>query len=112
MGEPMDLEAKGTIDIPLTGIEGQDSVRLCISVLPMWPVASDKSNAITLSVDDGTPRSFRNDFEEWSKEWKIQVLENRKEFTITLPLNKGSNAHTLHLTISDPGQIIQKITYE
>ena len=42
---------------------------------------------------------------------KIQVLENRKEFLITLPLDKARQEHVITFSIIDPGQIIQKITY-
>lgn len=111
MGEPMDATAKGSINIPLT-LASQDSVSICLSVLPMWPVALDKGNSITVSVDGGEPVTVRNIFKEWSMEWKIQVLENRKEFYLTFPLDKSRKEHVLNLTIGDPGQIVQKITYE
>ena len=51
-----------------------------------------------------------NKFQEWGREWKIQVLENRKEFVLTLPLDKNKGEHEITLSIIDPGQIIQKIT--
>jgi len=53
-----------------------------------------------------------NVFREWGSEWKLQVLENRKEFVLTLPLDQSHREHVLTLTIIDPGQIIQKITYQ
>lgn len=42
----------------------------------------------------------------------IQVLENRKEFVVTLPLDRSRREHTVSLSIIDPGQIIQKITFQ
>jgi hypothetical protein len=51
-----------------------------------------------------------NKFQEWGREWKIQVLENRKEFVLTMPLDKNKGEHEITLSIIDPGQIIQKIT--
>jgi len=113
MGQPLDDTCKGTIDIalPAEAIEADgDSVTICISVLPMWPVASDKSNRILLSVDGAKAVTLENVFKEWSLEWKIQVLENRKEFVVTLPVDKSKSVHTMTLTIGDPGQIVQKIT--
>ena len=56
--------------------------------------------------------SCENIFQEWGREWKIQVLENRKEFVLTLPLDQTRPSHTITLSIIDPGQIIQKITYQ
>ena len=78
----------------------------------MWPVASDRSNRIAVSVDGGEPVVCENVFREWGSEWKLQVLENRKEFVLTLPLDQSRREHVLTLTIIDPGQIIQKITYQ
>ena len=113
MGQPLDLQTTGSIDIPIPQImDSADSVSLCISVVPMWPVAYDRSNRFAVSVDGGKPQVCENIFKEWGPEWKLQVLENRKEFVMTLPLNKAHHPHIMTLSIVDPGQIIQKITYE
>ncbi len=53
-----------------------------------------------------------NLFTEWSYPWKLQVLENRKDFLLTLPLDKQRKQHTLTLIMGDPGQMVQEITYE
>ena len=78
----------------------------------MWPVAYDRSNRIQVSVDGDEPVVCENVFKEWGPEWKLQVLENRKEFVLTLPLDTKRSEHVLTLSIVDPGQIIQKITYQ
>jgi hypothetical protein len=78
----------------------------------MWPVATDRSNRFSVSVDDGKPEICENVFQEWGRDWKIQVLENRKEFMLTLPLDTSRREHIITLSIIDPGQIIQKITYK
>ena len=126
---------KGSIDIPLpsplsnlkpqiSNLKSQTSnlkpqtsnlksqLSICLSVVPLWPVAYDRSNRIAVSVDGGEPVICENKFQEWSAEWKLQVLENRKEFVVTLPLDTSRRDHVLTLTIVDPGQIIQKITYQ
>jgi hypothetical protein len=113
MGEPLDFETRGSIDIPLKSLHTQAStIQLCISVVPMWPVAYDRSNKIAVSVDNGEAQILENRFKEWGREWKIQVLENSKEFVLTLPLDKSRQNHTVTLSIIDPGQIIQRITYK
>ena len=115
MGQPLDLDAKGSIDITIpagTLHQKVDSIQLCISVVPMWPVATDRSNRFSISVDDGKPEICENVFQEWGREWKIQVLENSKEFVLTLPLDASRREHVVTLSIIDPGQIIQKITYQ
>lgn len=77
----------------------------------MWPVSTDRSNRFAVSVDDSEPQICENKFKEWGHEWKIQVLENRKEFVLTFPLDTARQEHIITLSIIDPGQIIQKITY-
>ena len=120
MGQPLDLQTAGSINIPLN-LQGNhishlssltSQLSVCLSVVPMWPVASDRSNRIAVSVDGGEPVVCENVFREWGSEWKLQVLENRKEFVLTLPLDQSRREHVLTLTIIDPGQIIQKITYQ
>jgi len=78
----------------------------------MWPVAYDRSNKIVVSVDGGEEVICENVFKEWSPEWKLQVLENRKEYVVSLPLDTNRSDHVLTLRIVDPGQIVQKITYQ
>ena len=115
LGQPLDFAAKGSIDIVIPAATlpaNTDSVELCISVVPLWPVAYDRSNAFRVSVDGGDAQLCENTFTEWSQEWKIQVLANRKEFVMKLPLDKARNRHTVSIAIADPGQIIQKITYQ
>ena len=114
MGQPLDFNTLGSIDIPLDSslFTLHSSLNICLSVVPMWPVAYDRSNKIAVSVDGGKAVVCENIFKEWSPEWKLQVLENRKEFVVTLPLDTKRSNHVLTLSIVDPGQIIQKITYE
>ncbi len=114
LGQPLDLDVTGSITIAIpagTLPVNSDSIALCISVVPMWPVATDRSNRFSVSVDDGKPEICENVFQEWGRDWKIQVLENRKEFMLTLPLDTSRREHIITLSIIDPGQIIQKITY-
>ena len=115
LGQPLDQKATGSIDIPIpasTLAEDADSISLCISVVPLWPVSTDKSNRLSVGMDGGKACVCENKFQEWGREWKIQVLENTKEFLLTLPLDKARREHAITLTIVDPGQIVQKITYE
>ncbi len=113
MGQPLDFKATGSIDLPIPdACLGQDSVSVCISVIPMWPVAYDRSNKFAVSVDGSAAVECENQFKEWGREWKIQVLENRKDFVLKFALDKSLKEHRLTLSIVDPGQIIQKITVQ
>ncbi len=112
MGQPLDFNATGSIAIPLKLSTLDSQLNICISVVPMWPVAYDRSNKIAVSVDGGKEEVCENVFQEWSPQWKLQVLENRKDFVVSLPLDPNRSSHVLTLRIIDPGQIVQKITYE
>ena len=115
LGQPLDQEAKGSIDIPIpegTLSEAADSISICISVIPMWPVSTERSNRFSVSIDDGKAAICENIFKEWGREWKIQVLENRKDFVLRLPVDKSRKRHTMKLSIIDPGQIVQRISYQ
>lgn len=115
LDESLTTKAKSSIDIAIpagTLREDADSISLCISVVPMWPVATDQSNRFAVSIDNGKAEVCENVFQEWSREWKIQVLENRKEFVLRMPLDKSRSKHFITLTVVDPGQIVQKITYQ
>lgn len=113
MGQPLDQKASGSINIPIPSLPASaDSIQLCISVVPMWPVSTDRSNRLAVSIDQGKTATLENKFKEWGREWKIQILENRKDFVLTLPLDKARGQHVITLSIVDPGQIVQKITYQ
>ena len=99
------------IEIPFDYDSTSDSVTIQVTVVPLWPISLDSSNRFGVSVDGCAPVVCENLFKEWSSEWKIQVLENRKDFYITLPVHSGRR-HTLSLIIGDPGQIIQRIAYQ
>ena len=119
LGEPLDKVQNPAsltsdhVDLNFTfANDGADSIRICVSSVPFWPVSLDRSNRFGLSLDGGTPVVLENRFEEWSYPWKLQVLENRKDFVITFPIDRTKKRHTLSLIIGDPGQIVQCITCE
>lgn len=125
MGQPLDPQqdprslTSSHIDIPFelssvpsASAGSRTEIRLCVSVLPMWPIATDRSNRFGVSIDGQDPQVCENSIVEWSAPWKLQVLENRKEFTFRLPIDGTKKQHTLTLIVGDPGQIVQKITWE
>ncbi len=119
MGQPLDkMQNPASITsqhIDLTidtqKIKG-DSVRIAISVVPFWPVYEGRSNRFGVSIDGCKPVVCENKFTEWSYPWKLQVLENRKDFMLVFPIDRKKKQHVMSLIIGDPGQMIQKISYE
>ncbi len=115
LGDPSDKvqnpEAPGSDRADFNFKADGGAVTFCISVVPLWPATYDRSNRIAVSVDGCTPIVCENRFVEYDDSWKSQVMANRKEFVVTLPLDSSRSVHTLSLHIVDPGQIVQKITY-
>ena len=111
VGNPADINAQ-RIDIPIKINNEADSLFIAISTVPMWPVDEKRSNAFGVSVDWEKPVVCENKIVEWSFDWKLQVLENRKDYLLAFPLDKNRSQHTISLIIGDPGQLIQKITYQ
>lgn len=87
-------------------------LKLCISMLPMWPKHEGVSNRFAVSVDGGEKVVFENKIIEWSQEWKLQVLENRKEYFVEVPVDASKQTHTVTLHEIDPGQFVQSVTFE
>ncbi len=118
LGEPMDdvqnpeSLSSQHINFDFETAADADSVSICISCVPVWPVSRDRSNRFGVSVDGSKPIVCENKFQEWSASWKRQVLENRRDFTIVFPLDKKRRNHTVSLIIGDPGQLIQRISFQ
>jgi hypothetical protein len=119
LGEPLDKVqnpaslSSSHIDLALANdMANGDSITLCVSVVPFWPIATDRSNRFGVSVDGCQPVVCENKFEEWGWSWKLQVIENRKDYVVTLPIDCNKKLHALSFIIGDPGQIVQKITYK
>lgn len=118
MGNPMDPQQNpsdlGSDSISIqfeTDDASRDKLSICVSVVPVWPVSYEVSNRFGVSLDGGKPQVCENKFAEYGDSWKLQVVENRKDFYLDFPVEPGKKSHTLTFVIGDPGQIIQKITY-
>ena len=119
MGQPLDAVQNPSslaslhIDLPLNNGEiCGDSITLCISVVPFWPLTQEHSNSLGVSIDGCAPVVCENKFTEWSYPWKLQVLENRKDYVLTLPVDSSRKQHTLTLVAGDPGQMVQQISWK
>lgn len=118
MGEPLDPVqnparlTSAHIDIPFDYSSSKDTLSVCISTIPFWPVTLERGNRIGVSVDGCPPVVCENKFEEWSYPWKLQVLENRKDYLLTFPIDPARKHHVLTLVIGDPGQMVQQITFQ
>ena len=109
--DPLSLTSP-KLDISLDEKILGDSICIQISTVPMWPVYDNRSNRFGVTVDGQPPVVCENKIVEWAYDWKMQVLENRKDYLLSFPIDKSLSRHTMSLIIGDPGQFIQKITYQ
>jgi hypothetical protein len=97
------------INIPIES--SLNVIKVNISSIPFWPRNGNKVSRFAVSFDGCEPVVCVHSCEEWSHPWKLQVLENRRDFTITFQNTTHQKHHTLTIIMAEPGQIIQKITY-
>ena len=109
--DPLSLTSP-KLDISLDEKILGDSIYIQISTVPMWPVYDNRSNRFGVTVDGQPPVVCENKIVEWAYDWKMQVLENRKDYLLSFPIDKSLSRHTMSIIIGDPGQFIQKITYQ
>ena len=84
-----------------------DSIDMVVYTVPFWPLYKGKSNAISISVDDGSPQVFENRFKEYDRTWKDQVLRNGAVCRLRFVVDKSKSSHTIRFTAKDPGQMLQ-----
>ena len=89
-----------------------DSVTLVVFHLPYFPLHEGKGCKIGVSVDDQEEQVIEYLPEEWSKQWKENVLRNSAMSKVTFKLDQGKETHTLRLRGVDPGMAIQRIVID
>ncbi len=89
-----------------------DSVTVYVHSIPIFPLHHKKSTTYGISIDDQTPFIAKNEPEEFSTQWKDQVLKNGVVATAKFSINKHKKHHKLSLICGDPGVIIQRIVID
>ena len=85
-----------------------DSIDVFFYVVPFWPLYKGKSNRIAISIDGGEPQIFENDFVEYGRSWKDQVMRNGISGRMHFPINRRLSSHVVTFKALDPGQMLQK----
>lgn len=86
-----------------------DSIDVRFDVVPFWPIYKGKSNRIAVSVDGSEPQIFENNFKEYGRSWKDQVMRNGKAGHMRFAIDKRKQQHQITFKALDPQQIVQKI---
>jgi hypothetical protein len=77
--------------------------------VPFWPIYAGKSNAVSISVDGGVSQVFENNFLEYSRTWKDQVMRNGAVCHLHFHVDASKPSHIIRFQTLDPGQMLQRI---
>lgn len=108
-----EIKSAGTPEVTYElGALNGDSVTLQIFHLPFFPLYAGERCRFGVSVDGGAEEVCEYIPEEWSRQWKDNVLRNSALSTVTLPVSSETEIHTIKLRSIDPGVIIQRIVID
>jgi len=86
-----------------------DSISLVVYTVPFWPLYKGKSNAVSISIDGGSPQVFENRFKEYDRSWKDQVMRNGAVCRLRFAVDKSKASHTIRFIAKDGGQMLQRV---
>ena len=86
-----------------------DTIDVIIHTIPFFPLYKGRSTAIGVSIDGKEPVVYKNEVEEWSQEWKEQVIRNSNIKTLRFAIDPVAKSHSISFVIGDPGMMIQRV---
>ena len=86
-----------------------DSIDVRFYTVPFWPLYKGLSNRVAVSIDGGREQVFENQFREYDRTWKDQVMRNGAPCRLTFAVDKGRKAHRLTFRALDAGQMLQRV---
>ena len=86
-----------------------DSISIVVYTVPFWPLYKGKSNAVSISIDGGSPQVFENRFKEYDRSWKDQVMRNGAVCRFRFAVDKSKASHTVRFVAKDGGQMLQRV---
>ena len=64
---------------------------------------------VAVSIDGGREQVFENQFREYDRTWKDQVMRNGAPCRLTFAVDKGRKSHRLTFRALDAGQMLQRV---
>lgn len=89
-----------------------DSVTVHLYSLPFFPVHDGRGCKIGVSYDGQDEVVTEYLPEEWSAQWKTNVLRNSTEAVVRFPVDRTLSSHTLTVRSIDPGAVVQRIVLD
>lgn len=109
MGESLNPAGENTARVTYEfGPVTADSVEVTVSTLPFFPLHKGKGTRLGVTVDGAPVQVLEYLPEEWSPEWKTNVLRNGTQFKMRFAVDPSLGSHTLTFTTGDPGMIVQR----
>lgn len=89
-----------------------DTVSVHLYSLPFFPVYEGRGTKTGISFD-GEPEVVTEYLpEEWSPQWKENVLRNSAVAVVKFPVDKTLSHHTLTIRGIDPGAMVQRVVLD
>lgn len=100
----------GTVTYRLPQIDS-DTITVKLYTVPFWPLYLGKSNEVTVSVD-GVTQSFDNQFKEYDRTWKDQVMRNGAACQLRFTIDRAKPSHQISFHATEFGQMLQRVTID
>lgn len=114
LGEALGCENGGPVpqvSFELPACEA-DTVGVHLYSLPFFPIYEGRGTKIGISFD-GEPEVVTEYLpEEWSPQWKENVLRNSTVAVVKFPVDKTLSHHTLTIRGIDPGAMVQRVVLD
>lgn len=114
LGEALECENGGPVpqvSFELPACEA-DTVGVHLYSLPFFPIYEGRGTKIGISFD-GEPEVVTEYLpEEWSPQWKENVLRNSSVVVVKFPVDKTLSHHTLTIRGIDPGAMVQRVVLD
>ena len=86
-----------------------DDIEITLYTVPFFPIYKGKATKIGVSIDGSKSKVFNNEFKEYGKSWKDQVLRNGAVARLKFKIDKTQPSHTISFICGDAGMMIQKV---
>lgn len=87
----------------------RDSVEITLYTVPFFPLYKGMATRIAVAVDGRNLQVADNKFQEYSQEWKDQVLRNAAACKLKFAIDPTRPSHTLSIICADPGMMVEKV---
>ena len=110
LGSPTEEPLDGIAECNVYEFSGpqSDSIDVVLYTVPFWPLYKGKHNRVGVVIDNGPIQIFENNFKEYDRSWKDQVMRNGAICRLHFAIDKNKPRHKMTIN-GDPGQMVQRV---